>query len=105
MCCIPTTSGRSRIMVALVDGPAQTEFYNEPDAGGGIAGPGDIDGIHRELRAGKGDHSISRISRRDCLNKSCLCRRSSMASRVYNPCFDAFLLPRGAPVPGAPPCI
>ena len=28
-----------------------------------------------------------------------------MASREYNPCFSAFLLPRGAPDPGAPPCI
>ena len=28
-----------------------------------------------------------------------------MASRVNLPCFNAFLLPRGAPDPGAPPCI
>jgi hypothetical protein len=28
-----------------------------------------------------------------------------MASRVCNPCFSAFLLPRGAPDPAAPPCI
>ena len=32
-------------------------------------------------------------------------RRSSMASRVYIPCFNAFLLPLGAPLPGAPPCM
>ena len=28
-----------------------------------------------------------------------------MASRVCRPCLSAFLLPRGAPEPGAPPCI
>jgi hypothetical protein len=28
-----------------------------------------------------------------------------MASRVYNPFFNAFLFPGGAPDPGAPPCI
>ena len=30
---------------------------------------------------------------------------SARASRVYWPCFSAFLLPGGAPEPGAPPCI
>jgi hypothetical protein len=32
-------------------------------------------------------------------------RSSARAARVYRPCFSAFLLPRGAPEPGAPPCI
>ena len=32
-------------------------------------------------------------------------RSSARALRVYCPCFSAFLLPRGAPEPGAPPCI
>ncbi len=31
--------------------------------------------------------------------------RCSMASRAKCPCFSAFLLPFGAPDPGAPPCI
>ena len=56
-------------------------------------------------RRTRDDHTISRIKRRDCRNSSCSRRRSSMALRVYNPCFSAFVLPRGAPVPGAPPCI
>jgi len=42
---------------------------------------------------------------RDCRIKARSCRRSSMALRVCNPCFSAFLLPRGAPDPGAPPCM
>src|ERR1700720_1861264 len=32
-------------------------------------------------------------------------RRSAIAFAVYLPCFKAFRLPRGAPLPGAPPCI
>jgi hypothetical protein len=32
-------------------------------------------------------------------------RSSASALRVYCPCLSAFLLPRGAPEPGAPPCI
>jgi len=32
-------------------------------------------------------------------------RSSARALRVYCPCFTAFLLPRGAPEPGAPPCM
>src|SRR5436190_24269734 len=28
-----------------------------------------------------------------------------MASRVYRPCFSAFLFPGGAPDPSAPPCM
>ena len=32
-------------------------------------------------------------------------RSSARALRVYCPCLSAFLLPRGAPEPGAPPCI
>jgi hypothetical protein len=51
------------------------------------------------------DHVIDRISARDCRSKSCSWRRCSMASRVNCPCFSAFLLPRGAPEPSAPPCI
>jgi hypothetical protein len=42
---------------------------------------------------------------RDCRSKARNCRRSSKASHVYRPCFSAFLLPRVAPDPGAPPCI
>jgi len=42
---------------------------------------------------------------RDCRNNACNVRRCSMASPVYWPLFTAFLLPRGAPDPGAPPCI
>jgi hypothetical protein len=45
------------------------------------------------------------ISMRDCRTRARKRRRSSTASRVYRPCFSAFLLPRGAPDPGAPPCI
>ena len=48
---------------------------------------------------------MSQISLRDCLIKARSCRRSWMASRVYRPCLSAFLLPRGAPDPGAPPCM
>ena len=43
----------------------------------------------------------SRDSRRSVRNRW----RSAKASRVYHPFFCAFLLPRGAPDPGAPPCI
>src|SRR5215467_11554957 len=50
-------------------------------------------------------YSIFRSSLRDCRTKSRSCRRSAMASRVKNPCLSAFLLPRGAPDPGAPPCM
>jgi len=32
-------------------------------------------------------------------------RRSVSAQAVYKPCFNAFLFPRRAPLPGAPPCI
>ena len=31
--------------------------------------------------------------------------RSAIASRAWWPCLSAFLLPRGAPDPNAPPCI
>ena len=51
------------------------------------------------------DHLICRISLRDCRIRARQCRRSSMASRVYKPCFSAFLFPGGAPDPGAPPCM
>ena len=50
-------------------------------------------------------YSICCISLRDCRGKARGWRRSSMASRVDGPCVSAFLLPRGAPAPGAPPCI
>ena len=63
-----------------------------PSAGGDNHRPGDT-------------HSMFLISVRDCRISARSCRRSSMASRVYRPCFSAFLLPRGAPDPGAPPCI
>ena len=49
--------------------------------------------------------SISRTSLRESLITAAKRRRSSMASCVYMPCLSAFLLPRGAPDPGAPPCI
>ncbi len=42
--------------------------------------------------------SDRRISWRNAL-------RSAMACRVKYPCFNAFVLPLGAPDPGAPPCI
>ena len=45
------------------------------------------------------------ISSKDCRIKARTCRYTARASRVYCPCFKAFLLPRGAPEPGAPPCI
>lgn len=48
---------------------------------------------------------MSLMSMRDRLIKARSCRRSWMASRVYRPCLSAFLLPRGAPDPGAPPCM
>jgi hypothetical protein len=50
-------------------------------------------------------YSIFRSRLRDCLIKSPSCRRSAVASRVKNPCLKAFLLPRGAPDPAAPPCM
>ena len=42
---------------------------------------------------------------RDCRNSSRTRRRSAFLSRVKRPCLSAFLFPRGAPDPGAPPCI
>ena len=50
-------------------------------------------------------HLIFWSSPHDCLMSLRSSRRSAMASRVYRPCLSAFLLPRGAPEPGAPPCI
>ena len=44
-------------------------------------------------------------SSRDCLKTLRSSFNSARASRVYWPCFSAFLLPGGAPEPGAPPCI
>jgi hypothetical protein len=41
----------------------------------------------------------------DCLISARTRLYSAMASRVYAPCRNAFRLPRGAPEPGAPPCI
>ena len=34
-----------------------------------------------------------------------ICLRNAKFSRVYKPCFRAFLLPFGAPDPAAPPCM
>ena len=34
-----------------------------------------------------------------------MCARSAIASQVKRPCLSAFLLPRGAPDPNAPPCM
>src|SRR6476469_1048840 len=42
---------------------------------------------------------------RDSRTRSFNFWRSAIASRVYFPCFRALRLPRGAPDPGAPPCI
>ena len=44
-------------------------------------------------------------SSHDCLKTLRSNFNSAKASRVYWPCFSAFLLPGGAPEPGAPPCI
>ena len=44
-------------------------------------------------------------SSRDCLKTLRSSFNSARASRVYWPCFSAFLLPGGAPEPAAPPCI
>ena len=44
-------------------------------------------------------------STRDCRSRSCTARRSSRAFRVKKPFLWAFRLPRGAPDPGAPPCM
>ena len=41
----------------------------------------------------------------DCLKRLRSSFNSARASRVYIPCFSAFLLLSGAPEPGAPPCI
>lgn len=51
------------------------------------------------------DQPIALMSARDCWSKVRNCRRSSKASLVNRPCLSAFLLPGGAPDPGAPPCI
>jgi hypothetical protein len=51
------------------------------------------------------DCLIDRINACACRRKSRRCRRRSKASRVNRPCLSAFLLPRGAPEPFAPPCI
>ena len=51
------------------------------------------------------DQSIPSTSLSDCRTRSCNFRRLCIASRVNRPCFSAFLLPRGAPDPGAPPCM
>ena len=48
---------------------------------------------------------ICRISLRVCRTSSRICARSAIASRVKRPCLSAFLLPRGAPDPNAPPCM
>jgi hypothetical protein len=40
-----------------------------------------------------------------CCSSSLSCRRSAIASRVCRPCFNALVLPFGAPDPAAPPCI
>jgi hypothetical protein len=50
-------------------------------------------------------HLILSISSCDRRMSSLNSRRSAMASRVKSPCLNAFLLPRGAPDPGAPPCM
>jgi hypothetical protein len=50
-------------------------------------------------------YPIFRSKSRDCLINWRSCRRSAIASRVKSPCLSAFLLPRGAPDPGAPPCM
>jgi hypothetical protein len=57
-------------------------------------------GLDRE-----GRYRILAISARDSLRSDCIDLRSVMASRVKWPCFSAFVLPGGAPDPGAPPCI
>jgi hypothetical protein len=45
------------------------------------------------------------MSAQACRSNSRSCRCSSNRSRVKRPCLSAFLLPRGAPDPNAPPCI
>ena len=50
-----------------------------------------------------GSNAIETIAR-DSLMIRRTRRSSARASRVYCPCLRAFLLPRGAPEPGAPPC-
>src|SRR5258708_2514894 len=50
-------------------------------------------------------YSIFRSRSRVCRSNARSCRRSAITSRVKNPCLSAFLLPRGAPDPGAPPCM
>ncbi len=58
-----------------------------------------------ELRTLVADHRMLRSRSRAWRSMACVCRRSSMRSRVYRPCLSAFLFPLGAPDPGAPPCI
>jgi hypothetical protein len=51
------------------------------------------------------DHSMPRISFRDCCSNAWTCFRSSIACLANTPCFRAFWFCFGAPEPGAPPCI
>jgi hypothetical protein len=53
----------------------------------------------------RGDHLICSITLRVWRSSSRICARSARASRLCRPCLRAFLLPLGAPDPGAPPCI
>jgi hypothetical protein len=75
------------------------------EANSGIAVMFAQQAVENLVSAGKAHHLISWISTRDCRSKACSWRRWRMASRVNRPFFNAFLLPRGAPDPGAPPCI
>jgi hypothetical protein len=62
------------------------------------------DAVHG-LETGSTLYLIFWSNPRDCLMSSRSSWYSAKASRVYRPCFSAFLLPRGAPQPSAPPCI
>jgi hypothetical protein len=50
-------------------------------------------------------YSICRSSFLACRTSSRTRARSAIASPVWRPCLSAFLLPRGAPDPNAPPCM
>jgi hypothetical protein len=50
-------------------------------------------------------YSMSLRSRRDRRTRSCIWRRSTMASRAYQPWVRAFSLPGSAPDEAPPPCI
>jgi hypothetical protein len=56
-------------------------------------------------RHSKTNHFIACRNLRASPNNACICFRSAIAPLVNRPCLRAFRFPRGAPDPGAPPCM